>query len=99
MPPVLRCSGEEDRATQGGRRQAFTRAIKSQADVIVDLAELAFADSSLVLDLAMLARRLRTHGRAILLRDAQPAVRLLIEVTGLDRMPGVRVDGAASAFA
>jgi anti-anti-sigma regulatory factor len=75
------------------------RAIRAQADVIVDLTELVFADASLMLDLAMLARRLRAHGRAILLRGAQPQIRALIETVGLHRLPGVRFDGPAPAFA
>jgi len=78
-PATLRCRGDEDRTTQGRRRRALTRAIRAQTDVIVDLTELVFADVSLMLDLAMLARRLRAHGRAILLRGAQPQVKTLIE--------------------
>jgi anti-anti-sigma regulatory factor len=67
--------------------------------VIVDLTELAFADASLMLDLAMLARRLRAHGRAILLRGAQPQIRTLIELVGLHRLPGVTLEGPATALA
>jgi anti-anti-sigma regulatory factor len=63
----------------------------------VDLCELGFADTSLMLDLAMLARRLRHHGRAILLRGAQPQIATLIELTGLHRLDGVRVLEAATA--
>ena len=65
--------------------------------MVVDLTELVFADTSLMLDLAMLARRLRAHGRAILLRGAQPQIRTLIQIVGLDRLPGVRIDGTAPA--
>jgi anti-anti-sigma regulatory factor len=46
----------------------------------------------------MLARRLRSHGRAILLRSPQPQIRTLIEMVGLDRLPGVRLEGPAPAF-
>jgi anti-anti-sigma regulatory factor len=98
-PPTLRCRGDEDRSTQGLRRRALTRAIRAQADVVVDLSELVFADPSLMLDLAMLARRLRAHGRAILLLGAQPQIRTLIELMGLHRLPGVRLDGQAPALA
>ncbi|HEY3726893.1 MAG TPA: STAS domain-containing protein [Solirubrobacteraceae bacterium] len=98
-PPTLRCCGDEDRTTQGSRRRALTRAIRAQADVIVDLSDLVFADSSLMLDLAMLARRLRTQGRALRLRDAQPQIRRLIEIVGLHRMPGVKLEGPATALA
>jgi anti-anti-sigma factor len=98
-PPTLRCRGDEDRSTQGTRRRALARAIRAQADVVVDLTDLGFADSSLMLDLAMLAGRLRSRGRGILLRGAQPQIRMLIELVGLDRLAGVRFDGSSPAFA
>jgi anti-anti-sigma factor len=98
-PPTLRCSGDEDRSTQGSRRRALTRAIRCQADVIIDLSELVFADTSLMLDFAMLARRLRAQDGAIRLRGAQPQVRTLIELVGLHRLPGVRLEGPAPAVA
>jgi anti-anti-sigma regulatory factor len=95
----LRCAGDEDRSTQGYRRRALTRAFRAQTNVVVDLTELAFADASLMLDLAMLARRLRTHGWAIQLRGAQPQIRTLIELVGLHRLPGVMLEGPATAIA
>jgi anti-anti-sigma regulatory factor len=98
-PAILRCSGDEDRSTQGSRRQALVRAIRAQSDVVVDLSELAFADPSMMLDLAMLARRLRAHGRAILVRGAQPQIRTLIEMMGFHRLPGVRIEGPSPALA
>jgi anti-anti-sigma regulatory factor len=58
-----------------------------------------FADVSLMLDFAMLARRLRAHGRALRLRDAQPQIRRLIEIVGLHRLPGVKLEGPAAALA
>ena len=98
-PPTLLCRGDEDRATQGFRRPAMSRAIRSGTDVIVDLSELVFADASLMLDLAMVARRLRGHGRGISLRGARPQIHTLIQVVGLHRLPGVRIDGPAPTFA
>jgi len=83
--------------TQGARRRALVRAIRAKTDVIVDLSELVFADRSLMIDLAMLARRLRAHGLAILLRGAQPQVRTLIEVVGLHRLPGIQLEGILPA--
>jgi anti-anti-sigma regulatory factor len=67
--------------------------------VIVDLTELVFADPSLMLDLAMVARRLRAHGRALLLRGAQPQIKTLIELVGLHRVAGVHLEGPAAALA
>jgi anti-anti-sigma regulatory factor len=58
-----------------------------------------FADASLMLDIAMLARRLRRQGWAVLLRGAQPQIRTLIELVGLHRLPGVRIDGPSAALA
>jgi anti-anti-sigma regulatory factor len=52
-----------------------------------------------MVDLAMVARRLRAHGQALLLRGAQPQIRTLIELVGLHRLPGVRLDGPATALA
>jgi anti-anti-sigma regulatory factor len=90
-PPLLRCCGDEDRSTQAHRRRALSQALHASADVTVDLSELAFADPSLMLDLAMLARRLRKAGLSLLLRDAQPDIVALIEYVGLHRLQGVHV--------
>src|SRR5215203_3924304 len=80
---VLVVTGEEDQITSGRRRRALSKAIGADSDVTVDLRGLRFADSSLMLDLAVLARRLRAQGRHLLLRDAQPDIRRLIEMMGL----------------
>ena len=96
---VLRCVGDEDRVTQGRRRRALARAIAAEVDVIVDLSELVFADTSLMMDLAMLSRRLRRCGRALWIRGPQPQIRTLIELVGLHRLPGVRIDLSPPAFA
>ncbi len=84
-------AGDEDRATQSLRRRALSRALHADDDVTVDLSELSFADSSLMLDLAMLARRLRLAGRRLILRGAQPDIQKLIEFVGIDKLPSVLV--------
>lgn len=94
----MRCRGEEDRATQGTRRRHFARAIRCDSDVVVDMSALVFADSSLMLDLAALARRLRSRGRTLRLRRPQPQIMTLIELTGLHRLAGVKVERAVPAF-
>jgi anti-anti-sigma regulatory factor len=65
--------------------------------VHVDLSELRFADTSLVLDFMMVARRLREQGCAMVLHDAQPQIWRLIELTGLHRLPSVQVVQGAAA--
>jgi anti-anti-sigma regulatory factor len=74
-------------------------ALHSKTNVVVDLSELAFADSSVMLDLAVLARRLRARGREILVRGAQPQVMALIRQVGLHRLPAVRLEGPLPVFA
>jgi anti-anti-sigma regulatory factor len=59
--------------------------------VIVDLTELKFADASLMVDLAVLARRLRARGRAVRLRGPQPQIQTLIELLGIDALPGIEL--------
>jgi anti-anti-sigma regulatory factor len=44
-----------------------------------------------MVDLALLSRRLRRRGRQLLLRGAQPQIQRLIELVGLDRLPGVQM--------
>ena len=65
----------------------------------VDLSGLVFADPSLMLDLAALARRLRFRDRMVLLRGAQPQIVALIEEVGLHRLPGVELEGPSPALA
>ena len=89
---VLVVMGEEDQLTSGRRRRAISLAIKAGRDVVVDLRGLSFADSSLMIDLAVLARRLRQNGRNLRLRGAQPQVRKLIELMGVHRLPAVALD-------
>ena len=96
QPPVLHVSGDEDRTTQALRRGALARASCSADDVVVDLTHLVFADASLMLDLMMLARRLRERGGQVLLRGAQPQIQALIEMVGVHRLPDVVLVPAAA---
>lgn len=77
----------------------MSRALTAGEDLVVDLTGLAFADASLILDLAMVARRLRKAGRRMLVRGAAPQIHTLIELVGLHRMPGVSVEGPRPALA
>jgi anti-anti-sigma factor len=88
---ILRVSGDEDRTTSGTRRRPISTALRATRDVIVDLSELDFADSSLIIDLAVLAQRLRARGRTLSLRNPKPHIKRLIELVGLHRQPSVFV--------
>jgi anti-anti-sigma regulatory factor len=94
---VLRCLGSEDRRTQSERRGALARAMRCGREVIVDLGELSHADASLMVDLAMLSRRLRRRGLRVILRDPQPQVLALIEGIGVHRLPAVELERASLA--
>jgi anti-anti-sigma regulatory factor len=50
-----------------------------------------------MVDLAMLARRLRRRGGMLRLRGPQPGVRRLIELVGLSRLDGVDLEPSAAA--
>jgi anti-anti-sigma factor len=94
---MLTCSGDEDRTTQSLRRTALSRALAAERDLLVDLSELSFADASLMVDLAMVARRLRQAGSCMRLQGAQPQIQRLVEIVGLSRLPGVRAEWPALA--
>jgi anti-anti-sigma factor len=96
---ILRIAGDEDRTTSGRRRRAISSALTATRDVIVDLSDLTFADSSLMIDLACLAQRLRAHDQTLWLSGAQPNIRTMIETMGLHRLPAVRLDGVKPALA
>lgn len=67
--------------------------------MVVDLSDLVFADTSLMLDLAMLARRLRNRGGALRLSAPQVQIRTLIELVGLHRLDGVTLEAPAPVLA
>jgi anti-anti-sigma factor len=94
---LLRVCGDEDRATCGRRRNALSSALVATRDVVVDLSDLRFADTSLMVDLAVLAQRLRKGGRTLVVRGAQPQIHRLIELVGLHRQPAVWIESPAFA--
>ncbi len=67
--------------------------------MVVDLSELRFADPSLMVDLAFVARRRRERGRTVRLRGAHPQIATLIELVGLHRLDGVLVESGSRAVA
>jgi hypothetical protein len=52
-----------------------------------------------MLDLAILARRLRIADRCLYVRNAQPQVWRVIEMVGLHRLPGVIAEGCKPVIA
>ena len=72
----------------------MSRALAVERDLVVDMDGLTFADPSLMLDLAMVARRLDRSDRALRVRGAAPQIRVLMELVGLHRLRGVSVETA-----
>jgi anti-anti-sigma factor len=70
----------------------------AKSDLLVDLRDLSFADTSLMLDLAIVARRLRSSGFAMRICGAQPQVERVIEIVGLNRLPSVVLQHVAPAI-
>jgi anti-anti-sigma regulatory factor len=50
-----------------------------------------------MVDLAMVARRLRQAGSCMRLQGAQPQIQRLVEIVGLNRLPGVLAEWPALA--
>ncbi len=82
-------AGDEDRATSGLRRRPLSAALGARSDIVVDLRDLRFADSTFMVDIAVLGQRLRAEGRKLLLRAPQPHIEKLIQLMGLDRLPAI----------
>ena len=92
---VISLAGEVDLYTAPEFKQQLLEVIdQGGRDVVVDLSDLHFADSSLMVDLAVLAQRLRADGRRLRLRGPQPQIQKLIELMGLHRMPAVETGWA-----
>ncbi|MFP5371422.1 MAG: STAS domain-containing protein [Actinomycetes bacterium] len=89
---MLLVSGDEDRTTAGRRRRPLSAALRTGRDVVVDLRGLHFADSSLMVELAVLAQRLRQEGARMCLRGPQPQVHTLIELMGLHRLEAIALE-------
>jgi anti-anti-sigma regulatory factor len=93
---MLCCTGDEDRSTQSLRRPALSRALAVAGEIRVDLTGLVWADASLMVDLALVASRIRKRGGAMIIHGAQPQIARLIEVVGIHRLPGVSFLAAAT---
>jgi len=91
---VVRVVGEIDVRTAPSLRHALDRAVaEGSGDVVLDLAEVTFVDSS---GLGVILGRYRRmpEGRTLVLRSPRPHVRSLLDVAGVTRLLPVE-DGAA----
>ncbi len=81
--PIVVARGEVDIATAAELSQAMTEAVeRSPTRVILDLADVTFMDSSGI-KVIVHAQKNLPAGCQVVLRQPQPAVRMVFEVTGL----------------
>jgi anti-sigma B factor antagonist len=87
---VLRLSGELDLATDESLLTAFRSASNGVSEVILDLSELEFIDSTGIRAFMTIAKEASPRG--LVLRSPRRAVRKVIDLTRLEDSAGVRVD-------
>ncbi|HKQ63116.1 MAG TPA: STAS domain-containing protein [Candidatus Polarisedimenticolaceae bacterium] len=94
---VLRLAGGEwlDAASVGGVKSEAVLAIDGRADIVVDVAGIAFIDSAGLGLLVSLVKAARLHGRSLALTGVRPPVRRILEIIQLDRILELREGSAA----
>jgi anti-sigma B factor antagonist len=83
---VLRIRGELDGASRTSIEPALMAAMTSSGSMILDLGELSFCDSSGVAMFIAAFERARTQDSSLAIRNVQPLVRRLFEITNVDHM-------------
>ena len=93
---VIVCRGDVDLSTAGTFRAVVAEAIAAGGSIDVELSGVTFMDST---GLAVLAEALRTlePPRAMVLNDPSPAVRRLLDISGLGTIVEVRHTDARGA--
>ena len=82
---TLRVVGELDSYTSPDLQESLDGLVaEGVTRVVVDLAEVRFADSTAMAVLIGAVKRLRARGGDLVLKDPQPAVVRLMKLTGLD---------------
>jgi anti-sigma B factor antagonist len=90
---VFHVLGELDIATAATLAEALAPAVETEGDLIIDLSELTFMDSSGIKTLIETARKLEGKG-GLILRSAGEPIRRVLALTQLDRIPNLTiVDG------
>ena len=85
-PAVVKLKGEMDVANAGAVSACLNGLLDAGADVVIDLSELQFIDSTGLGVLVRAGGRAREGGRKIRLRAPAQNVASTLSVTGLDRV-------------
>ena len=83
---VLRIGGELDAATRTAMEPTVAAAIASAGSVLLDLSELTFCDSSGIAMFIDVHKQALANGTGLAIRRPHPAVRRVIEITGLNAL-------------
>jgi anti-sigma B factor antagonist len=82
-PTVVKLLGELDLSTAHQLEACLDGLGADGADVRLDLSGLSFCDSSGISAMVMAAKRVRKRGGYLFIVSPQPAVRSVLEITGL----------------
>lgn len=88
---TLRLSGEFDLSSVEAFRLAVETSANPEREIVLDLTDLTFLDSSGIRAILVMAQEIGTNG--VLLRNPQPNVRRVIELIGIEGRSGIRVEG------
>ncbi len=84
---VMAVSGELDMSTAPGLSVALADVVdRHPLDLTVDLADLAFIDSTGLTVLVRASKQLREHDATLRLSSPTPSVRRILEIVGLDHL-------------
>jgi anti-sigma B factor antagonist len=92
---AFKVRGEIDMSSAERLAKVLNPVSEGQGDVILDIQELEFADSAGLRELIRCAQRLEERGRLVLRRPT-PTIQRFFDVTGLDRIPNVKIESAHS---
>jgi anti-sigma B factor antagonist len=81
---VVALSGELDSATVVTLDAAIGLLRGSEEDLVLDLTDLSFVDSTGLTRFVRLHRRLTQHGAGLVLRNPRPHLRRILALSGLD---------------
>jgi anti-anti-sigma factor len=87
----LRLSGEFDMSSVETFRLAVETSADPEREIVLDLTDLTFLDSSGIRAILTMVQEIGTNG--VLLRNPQPNVRRVIELVGIDGRSGIRIEG------
>ena len=87
---VMHIDGELDASNRAEIEPRVTTTVAAAQSVIFDLADLSFCDSNGIAMLRAAHEQARVRGTTLAIRNVQPPVRRVFEITGLDTLIDLR---------